>query len=57
VLTGGYNPNKVGEDGLPIEVEDKLISTYVKGGQEVISLSVFTRPHKASLAENSYTNK
>lgn len=57
VLTGGYNPNKVGEDGLVIEPEDKLIKSYVKGGQEIVSLSVFSRPHRATLAEDSFTNK
>jgi hypothetical protein len=29
----------------------------VKGGQEIMSLSVFTRPYKATRAEDSYTNK
>ena len=57
VLQGGYDPNKLGEDGLPTEPEDKLIKTYVKGGQEVISLSVFTRPYRATRAEDSFTNK
>lgn len=42
---------------MPIEPEDKLIKSYVKGGQEIISLSVFTRPYKASRAEDSFTNK
>ena len=57
VLPGGYDPNKLGEDGQPTEPEDKLIKTYVKGGQEVISLSVFTRPYRATRAEDSFTNK
>jgi hypothetical protein len=34
-----------------------MIKSYVKGGQEIISLSVFTRPYKASRAEDSFTNK
>ena len=60
VLQGGFNPNKTGEDGNPLppgEPEEKLIKTYVKGGQEIMSLSVFTRPYKATKAEDSYTNK
>ena len=40
-----------------IEPEDKLIKSYVKGGQEIVSLSVFSRPHRATLAEDSFTNK
>jgi hypothetical protein len=60
VLQGGYSPIKLAEDGSqlpPTEPEEKLIKTYVKGGQEIMSLSVFTRPYKASRAEDSYTNK
>jgi hypothetical protein len=46
VLTGGYNPKRLNEEGQLIEEEEKLIKNYVKGGQEIISLSAFSRPHK-----------